>query len=96
MRKKLVRFEEEKMGKIKKTAPTDMGHVSYKDIAKMEGTSGTSKEKEGPGWHYEHVEGNDWQGLSWILMMHAKEKIIKRGTRNKRMNSIGRKRSSHT
>jgi len=55
-----------------------MGHRSYKETVLTKGGRERKKRIEEIGWHHEHVRTGDWQGLSWILRMHAKERIFRR------------------
>ena len=55
-----------------------MGHRSYKETVLTKGGRERKKRIEENGWRHEHVGTGDWQGLSWILRMHAKERIFTR------------------
>jgi hypothetical protein len=55
-----------------------MGHRSYKDTVLTRGGVEKKKWMEEPGWRHEHVGPSDWQGLSWILKMHSRERIMTR------------------
>ena len=74
----LVLFEDEGLIKMKEFKPIEMGHRSYKDKASTKGGGTGKRRAEEQGWLHEHVEANDWQGLSWILRMHANKRIATR------------------
>ncbi len=77
-RTEIVLFEEEEIIKIKDFGPTAVGHRSYKDTVLTRGGVGKKKWTEEPGWRREHVGPNDSQGLSWVLKMHSRERIMTR------------------